>query len=225
MANVRLILLLEALAQLERDTTTVVRHADALVTSGRSTEVAHLRAALDQAVLSMRDLRRRTLDNCTDIAVEHQELCLRTRAAVVLMQLADLREVEAELPPGTLRVRGRFQRVHDLATFLLDRIGRVNGRAATARREVERAKDLAHDRSARQARYGLILTEADRSFTALGSEPDVVAFLEAGELVASERFRFACSTIAMVLDGDDVQAATPFGLRGREPVYSGDRRS
>jgi hypothetical protein len=190
------VLVLEAVVRLDHELTSALGHLDLL--RSRTTELLNtLRARICTVVDATREVRERVLACGDETAIEDGESVLHARAALVAVQLAELREVERELAPTALEPEARFRTVPELSAYLLDHIGRVNARWLQERRDLKAAP---HDDASYNAHYHVVLDNAEHGFAAIGKDPDVRRFLRIGSFSDSKRFRLACRTIATALD-------------------------
>ena len=201
-ASPDLAFVLDGIAQLDRGLTVAVGHADMLAAHGFAAmrTCSELRQVLEESLLGTRRLREQVLlfigtdvDRCL-------ELVLRERTAALLMRLADLALAEHEvLGYARALYTGRFQRLVDVSTYLIARVGELNESWFTARIDLDTwATDV--EREAATDRFRLVLKHAERGFAAIGRDPDVGRFLRVGARVPSVPFRLACRVLATLLE-------------------------
>ena len=198
MASSHLVLVLEAVAELDRKLAAVALQSDVLAASLGTDLTAGLRGSFHQVQTSMRSLRAHVVDSAAALTAEWHESALRARTALVLVQLAELKASEHEVAREERLHAGRFQGLRDVDTFLLDRIGRVNATWVKQRRAVN-AWTGSVDAVARHAHHTAVLNTAEHAFAVIGDDVDLVSFLHAGAAVRSDRFRTACWVLAMLL--------------------------
>ncbi len=196
---------LATVARLDRDLTRARGHTDLLAAYGYDAAkvLSEIRHALEHAVTNMRELRVELLTFAGNLSEEYLEGALRERTAAVVSQLAELARAESETGPYRRELyRGKFGRLLDVSTYVLDQLGIVNETWFRARRGTP-AGCVTTQTSYREA-----LVRADRAFVAIGDDTDVQQFLCAGAWILSEPFRAACRVIATLFDVD-AYAASP----------------
>ena len=201
---------LEVVATLDSDLTTALGHANTVgaATCAEARSLWELRRSLERSVTSTRDLREELLGVQGDASEHYKEVALRERTAAIVTRLADLALAEYE-PNGDELYRGRFRRLVDVSTHVLDQIGTVNEACFRARVGAEgwRDDDNSAERLSRGDAYSTALASAHDAFLAIGRDEDLSRFLRAGAAVTSEPFRTACRAIATLLDVDMKEAA------------------
>lgn len=185
---------LTAVVQLDQALTRVLAHVDLLRECPFPLVVASVGRSMSVAVAAMAAVREQVLDDGDEATIEEVERVLRTRAAVVMVQLDELRAAEPECDASS--VTGRIRSVGDLDRALVERIGRINACLARVRREIDASGP---GRIHQQALYRVALGNAEYGYAALGTDPDVRAFLRVGAASGSRRFRLACRMITCVL--------------------------
>jgi hypothetical protein len=140
------------------------------------------------------------LHGARDPAVEGRESVLLLRCAVVGSEFAQLQRLERVAPPQMFT--GRFTRVHEVASYVLDLVGRINTSLVQERARA-RLVDAASVRSSapvsQHALYQLALDNAEWAFSIIGADPDVVAFLREGARARSRGIRSACHVLGVLL--------------------------
>lgn len=190
---------LATVARLDRDLSRALGHADLLAAHGHDaaeslSEICH---ALKHAVTNMRELRGELLTFAGNLSEQYLESALRERTAAVVSQLAELARAEPQTRPYRRELyRGKFRRLLDVSTYVLDQLGIVNETWFRARRCTVTADFTT------QTQYREALVRADRAFVAIGDDADVQQFLCAGTWILSEPFRAACRVLATLLDVD-----------------------
>ena len=195
---------LEAVASLDRDLTVALGQADVIAahTYTAARTLWELRRSLERSVMNARGLREELLGVAGDESEHYQEVSLRERTAAIVVRLADLARAEYETEAATNELYvGRFERLVEISTHLLDQIGHVNEACFRARVAAEgwrdpesAARSIGHDV------YRRALASASEQLDLIGQDPDVAHFLRAGAAVASEPFRTGCRAIASVLN-------------------------
>jgi hypothetical protein len=135
-----------------------------------------------------------------------RESALQLRGVVIEAELAQLQRLEHEAPPQMFA--GRFARVHEATSYVLDLIGRLNTqlvreqtllvRAAITRPQALRAQ---------HAVYRLALENVEWGFSMIGTDPDLAAFLWQGAGARSRRIRYACRVLCALLEVRDRRGA------------------
>lgn len=196
MGSSKQILVLEAVVQLDRELAKILGHVDLLCVSPAQETVESLARLRPSVVSAMREVRERVLASADDTPIECVERALRARAAIVMVQLDELRTAESETET-TLVGGGRFRSALELGRYLTDRLERVNANLLRERRELEtKATDLRTS----EALYHVAVDNAEHGYFALGKDRDIAEFLRAGANSGSKRFRIACGTIAAALE-------------------------
>lgn len=195
-ASSKQILVLEAVVQLDRELTKILEHVDLLRVSPAQETINSLVRLRPAVVSAMREVHERVLASADDTPIECVERGLRARAAIVMVQLDELRAVERETETPLVN-GGRFRSAPELGRYLTDRLGRVNANLLRERRELDAT---ATDLRMREALYHIAVDNAEHGYFALGRDRDVEEFLRAGASSGSKRFRIACGTIAAALE-------------------------
>jgi hypothetical protein len=195
---------LEAVAALDRDLSVAIEQAEVLAahTYMDARNLWALRRSLERTIMNARGLREELLGVAGDESEHYHEVSLRERTAAIVVRLADLAraEYETEDEADQLYV-GRFARLVEVSTHLLDRLGRLNEDCFRARVAVDtwRAPKASEGSDGHDA-YRQALASANEQLTLIGHDPDLAHFLRAGAAVASEPFRAGCLAIASVLE-------------------------
>jgi hypothetical protein len=195
-------LVLEAVAQLEVEVSNIGRCSDDLVTSASvvaaPVTVLKIRGAHRRAERAIDTLRSRLLDDASDEpSREHREWTFRARAIVLALQMPELKRYEREVGTRLWPARGRFASIAELCSYILERIGEINGRWLVDRRAIDVVG--CDGEAARERAYLGALTEAERGLCNIGMEPDVACLLAAGAAMSSVGFRTACRVVAALL--------------------------
>lgn len=197
--------MVEAVEELSRTLTIALGHSDVMVGHGYPdiNALRTMRASLEAAISTTLALREHILTGAVGGTDALRGTVLRERAAAVVMQVAELRLAETEVAIyGRELFTGRFRSLLDVTLFILNRITQVNDRRLTAQLAAEDclAGNDVLTLSARRAQYAFAIDQAERDFSAIGTDPDLLRFLEGGAWVPSEPFRIACRVIAMLFD-------------------------
>jgi hypothetical protein len=210
--------MVEAVEELSRTLTIALGHSDVMFAHGYPdiNALRTMRASLEAAISTTLALREQILSGAIGGTDALRGTVLRERAAAVVMQVAELRLAETEVAIyGRELFTGRFRSLLDVTLFILNRITQVNDRRLSAQLAAE--EYVGNDvltLSARREQYAFAIDQAEHDFAAIGTDPDLLRFLEGGAWVPSEPFRIACRVIAMLFDvqltrqrGDHIAAA------------------
>jgi hypothetical protein len=191
------VLVLEAVVQLDHEVTKLLSYADVLPYSSGTEVIASLRTLLSMVTSAMSALRERVLASRYQTALLEAEAVLHARAAVLAVQVIELRHSARELAPGALDGAGSLQSVNAFCDHILDRITQVTTAWWCERHDL---KTTVSDPSSYYTLYHTVLDNAEHGLTAIGKEPDIERFLQVGANAEARRFRIACQTIAATLD-------------------------
>lgn len=226
MVSFNLSLCLEAIYQLDRELGQFAVHVEGLVTSNRHLEVdptvGSLRQTHRRGVEALDRLRDQLLDRPTNEGwLDHRERTLRTRGALIVLQLADLKHYERAVANRLWSRAARLRSVDEVSTHVLERITAISG---AWNRERKRIDGTGEPEEIQRAEYLAALSVADRGFVAIGRDSDVATFLAAGASVAVSEFRNGCRVIAALLEIELAPISTnesPAAVRrnARTPAY------
>jgi hypothetical protein len=179
------------------------------------TEADHLRNTLGSVVVMCNRLHDNVVpaDGLGRAVESIGELALRARRLVIIRQIAYLRDVLRE-PAASSRARnwfiGRFESIHDVATFFHDELHRINA-IWIQYREDDAAPHISS--TDRVTLYRASVRVAQRALRDLLEQPDLAQFLRAGLAMADwPAVHTAFTEIAAALA---VQVDT---VSGRHPI-------
>lgn len=159
--------------------------------SRREASVVTLRALLRRALLTMRDLRTELVEaSIAAQSIDRRESSLHARTVVLVLQLAELKAAEHELPTDFWSTCRTYSSITEVSRFLCAEVGRVNAAYLAERRRAH-----PEDASART----IAISNAENAIEAIGVDPDFACFIAAGASLRSDRFRIAARMIGTLL--------------------------
>jgi hypothetical protein len=193
---------LEAVARIDRELALAVDQADALAVHTHNRVLTDLRGSLARSVEGTRELREELLAVPGDASEQYRAVAVRERTAALILRLTELTLVEHEAAEVAHRLYvGKFHRLHDVNTYVLDRVGTVSESCFVARLAAETWRDdEGAEPSGRRDDYRNVLASAHDSLTRIGDDEDLRHFLRVGSALESRPFRAACRGLAMLLD-------------------------
>lgn len=197
MAASHVVLALDALAELDRELSTVVRQAQAVAGTLDPVVVEGLRFGLEQIHRAQRHVRERVVASVVEDDRAWRDALLRTRTLVVLGQLQLLQHAEQECGTSSeSSLGGRYASVENLRQHVLGRIARIHGGLRRAVEEIEMTVDSS---ATRRVLHDVALGKAEYGFAALAGDRELAAALRAGMRVASMTFAAACRGLSIAL--------------------------
>ena len=199
MAATRVVLALDALADLDRELSMVVLQAESATASVDPVVVEGLRLGLAQVQSVQRRVRKQVVASVAEDDQEWRASVLRTRTLVVLGQLQLLehaaRESDVRFPSSA------FATVGELRRYLVGRIARIHSALRHAADDIDTT--VGSD-ATRRMLHSVALGKAEYGFTALALDLDVSTILHAGTRSSSAMFATACQALLLALGNEMV---------------------